>query len=497
MNVVRDTIIGIVILAAGGGGLFVLGRKPEAPRTEGTAEDMGTPVQTAAVREWDQPFQLELDGEAVTYRVVSVRAEVAGRIVEKTAAARGGHYVEPGELLFKLDETDYQLEVDRLAAQLEQSKADLAAVDVDRQNAHEMLKLAEQEVDLEQRHLQRTERLRQRDSANQSELEQAEMRKLKAENSLQTLQNQIRSLDQQEKVREAARKLVEIQLKKAREDLKRCEIRSRIEGRIVEDEVEEGDYLKPGDVLAHISDGSQMEVKTKLRAEELAWVWQQHEVQQTLASLAQGDPLTLPDVACEVGFQFQGQETIWDGVLSRIEGTGLDRNTRTFPCRVLIAEPKKTRVDQSNGTAVSPPALLSGMFVTVRLTVESPVPLLELPLEAVRPGGKVWVKRDNKLLIRDVATVHVNGDMALVRSATGLQKDDRVIVSPMAAAVKGMLLSEQGSPSATDTDTDRNATAEPATVDSADSQNRPDTADTGEESDSRQSTPVSTPESAS
>ena len=86
--------------------------------------------------------------------------------------------------------------------------------------------------------------------------------------------------------------LVEIQLKKAREDLKRCEIRSRIEGRIVEDEVEEGDYLKPGDVLAHISDGSQMEVKTKLRAEELAWVWQQHEVQQTLASLAQGDPLT-------------------------------------------------------------------------------------------------------------------------------------------------------------------------------------------------------------
>ena len=90
-----------------------------------------------------------------------------------------------------------------------------------------------------------------------------------------------------------------------------------------------------------------------------------------------------------------------------------------------------------------------------------------------------------------MATVHVNGDMALVRSATGLQKDDRVIVSPMAAAVKGMLLSEQGSPSATDTDTDRNATAEPATVDSADSQNRPDTADTGEESDSRQSTPES------
>ncbi|MCR9199052.1 MAG: HlyD family efflux transporter periplasmic adaptor subunit [Planctomycetaceae bacterium] len=470
MNIVRDTIIGILILAVGGGGLYFLGRKPEAPRAETTASD-GAPVVTAEVREWDRPFQLELDGEAVTYRVVSVRAEVAGRIIRKTAAARGGSYVSPEDLLFELDPTDYQLEVERLSAQLNQTDADLASVDVDRANAEKMLELAKREVALEERHLQRTQRLRQRDSANQAELEQAEMRKLKAENSQQTLVNQIASLEQQKKSRTAARNLVAAQLKKAEKDLQRCRIVSRIEGRIVEDEVEEGDYLKPGEVLAHISDGSQMEVKTKLRAEELAWVWQQHEVQQSLEALSTGDPLTLPDVKCEVGFLFQGQETIWDGHLSRIEGTGLDRSTRTFPCRVLIEDPRKTRVNDSNGgTAVSPPTLLSGMFVTVRITVESPTPLLELPLEAVRPGGKVWVMRNGKLTVKDVATVHNDDQMALVQSHTGLQKGDRVIISPMAAVIEGMKVTEQGestetatadSPTATQDSTQQN-TAEKA-----------------------------------
>jgi len=444
VKIIRDTVIGILILAVGGLGLYFLGRKPETDLKE-PAADLGIPVVTAEVREWDRPFQLELDGEAVTYRVVSVRAEVAGRIIKKTAAARGGSYVNPEELLFELDPTDYQLEVERLTAQLTQSDADLASVDVDRANAEKMLELAKREVGLEERHLLRTQRLRQRDSANQAELEQAEMRKLKAENSQQTLVNQIASLDQQKKGRTAARNLVAAQLKKAEKDLQRCRIVSRIEGRIVEDEVEEGDYLKPGEVLAHISDGSQMEVKTKLRAEELAWVWQQHEVQQSLEKLAAGDPLTLPDVKCEVGFLFQGQETIWDGHLSRIEGTGLDRSTRTFPCRVLIEDPRKTRVDDSNGgTAVSPPTLLSGMFVTVRITVESPTPLLELPLEAVRPGGKVWVMRDGKLTVKDVTTVHNDDQMALVQSQTGLRKGDRVIISPMAAVIEGMALSEQG-----------------------------------------------------
>lgn len=444
MKLVREFVISTVILSLGGGGLYLMGRKPEADRVEAESNSKGDPVVTAEVVEWNDPFQLKLDGEAVTYRVVTVRAEVEGRVVKKTKAARGGTYVRPGDLLFLLDSKDYELEIERLKAQLQQATEELAAVEVDRQNASKMLTLAQREVKLEQSHLERTQQLMQRNTANLAELEQAEMRKLKAENSQQTLANQIASYEQQKKSRKAARDLVAAQLKKAEEDLKRCRIESRIEGRIVEDEVEEGAYLKPGEILAHISDGSRMEVKTKLRAEELAWVWLQHDVQNTVPDIDEDDPLTLPDVHCEVGFEFEGQETIWDGYLSRIEGTGLDRNTRTFPCRVLIEDPKQTRFNDSNGgTAISPPTLLSGMFVTVRITVKSPFPLLQLPLEAVRPGGQVWVMRDGKLKIKTVSTVHNDGQTALVRAGeTGLDVGDRVIVSPMAAIREDMAIYE-------------------------------------------------------
>ena len=209
------------------------------------------------------------------------------------------------------------------------------------------------------------------------------------------------------------------------------------------DEVEQGDYIKPGEVLIHISDGSRMEVKTQLRSEELAWVWQQ-QVDGRRVSTGIDDPLNIPKVPCEVGFRFEGVETIWDGHLARLEGTGIDRDTRMFPCRVLVEKPRETRFNDSvAGATISPPTLLSGMFVTVRIPVESPLPLLQLPLEAVRPGGHLWVMRDSRLKTLEVSLAHVEDEIALIRKdGSGLIEGDRVIVSPLASVRDGMLLTE-------------------------------------------------------
>ena len=191
-----------------------------------------------------------------------------------------------------------------------------------------------------------------------------------------------------------------------------------------------------------------MEIKCQLQAAELAWIWQQSE-----AALSSGkagidstaappkDPLNVPAVPCEVGFEFEGVETIWDGYLARLEGTGIDRNTRTFPCRVVVDEPHKTRVNNSAGgrASVTPPLLLSGMYVTVRIPIESPVPLLQLPLEAVRPAGQIWVVRRGQLDVTTVSLAHVDGDLALVRQGDGgLNAGDQVVTSPLASVRDGM-----------------------------------------------------------
>jgi hypothetical protein len=148
----------------------------------------------------------------------------------------------------------------------------------------------------------------------------------------------------------------------------------------------------------------------------------------------------MPNVPCEIAFDFEGVETVWDGYLSRYEGTGMDRATRMFPCSVIVEQPEKTRVKSLTGAkSISPPTLLSGMYVTVRIPIDSPVPLLQVPAESLRPGEQLWVVRDGHLKVVTISLVRVDGDMALVRQEGGLLKaGDQVIVSPLASVSENM-----------------------------------------------------------
>ena len=66
-------------------------------------------------------------------------------------------------------------------------------------------------------------------------------------------------------------------------------------------------------------------------------------------------------------------------------------------------------------------------------------------MEAVRPGGQVWLNRDGKLDVIEVSLAHVEGETALIRSAgSGIAAGDLVIVSPLVSVVEGMSLKEDG-----------------------------------------------------
>ena len=451
MKPVVNVVVSILILATGVAGFRFFGQKPAVPTHDVDDGDGAVMVVTKPVAAWEQPFHLHTDGEAATYRVVTVSAEVEGRIIRKSDRARGGTYVREGELLFEIDPVNYQLEVERLNAELLQAREEITAVIVDLKNSQALIDLAEEDWQLQKNQLERIQSLFKRKTANETELENFMKLELTARNSVQTLRNQVLTLAQQKKTKEATEKLFAAQLRRAEVDVRRCTVKSPLEGRIVDDSVEEGDYAKSGDVLVRISDGSRMEVKCQLRGEELAWIWLQQPEAGASSSELPGDvtsfdPVNLPQIPCEVAFVFEGVETIWDGHISRLEGTGIDRDTRTFPCRILVEQPHQTRVNDSVGgrDSVSPPVLLSGMYVAVRIPIESPVPLLHLPAESVRPGEQVWINRDDKLEIRQISLVHTEEHTALVRAdGSGLRSGDRVIVSPLASVKDGMPLDEE------------------------------------------------------
>ena len=456
-HVLANVVGSILILGLGVFGLLFFGRSPEVPTDTSrlNASAVAPLVETAEVKVWDQPFHLDIDGEAATYRVLTVGAEVTGRVLMKSESSRSGTFVNKGDVLFEIDAVNYQLDEQRLEARVDQAQEELRAIEVDMGNVSTLLTLAKEDNELQKDHMERMRSLFNRKATSETEMDNATRLELTARNAVQMQQNQLNTLAQSKKTKEAALKLAQAELERTRVDLQRCKVTSPIAGRIVDDMKEEGDYVKPGDELVHVSDSSRMEVKCSLKGDELAWVWQHGQqmnappIQTSETAVAESaasgdsrktDPFKMPNVPCEIAFDFEGVETVWDGYLSRYEGTGMDRATRMFPCRVIVEQPEKTRVKSLKGAkSISPPTLLSGMYVTVRIPIDSPVPLLQVPAESLRPGEQLWVVRDGHLKVVTISLVRVDGDMALVRQEGGLLKaGDQVIVSPLASVSENM-----------------------------------------------------------
>ncbi len=438
----------IAMIAIGIGGFMVFGQRPETPPRE-IKHDVVAVVETAEIEEADGSFTIELDGVALSYRQVTHAAQVAGEVTEKVENCRPGHYVGEGEYLLEIDPTNFELEVERLQVQIEQAEANLSESDVEIANTESLIELAKEDVTLQKDNLTRVERLIGRGASTDTQLDAARKQELTARNTLRTIENQLATIKQRKISLEAAKKLSQTLLKRAEIDLGRTKVTAPIAGTLITVEVEEGDYVKAGDPLFRTNDSSTMEVSCQLRVEELYWVW----LQAGSMSLMNGVPadaellatqLELPNVPVEVAFEFRGVDYLWDGILSRYDGTGLDPATRTVPCRVRVDEPTKVRVG-GEGVAgrVAPPTLFSGMYVKVRIPIDSPLPMLKIPLPAVRPNDEVWVIRDGTLAILPVEVARIEGDSALLTvKQDGLRPGERIITSPLAAVEDGMAVKD-------------------------------------------------------
>lgn len=446
-------ILPLGILAVGVAVFLVFGRRPEVLARPDTG-DRGEPVRVAEAEAYHEPLVIELDGVAVPHRQVTLAAEVAGRIVRKSEQSRRGSFVEQGDFLLQVDPADYKLEVSRIQRELEQTDEQLRGVDVEIENAEALIALAEEDLQLQQRDLARRTKLYSTGATSESELDEARRRELAARNNLRGLQNQLQAARQRKQTMLASRNLVEVQLERARLDEARTEVVAPLAGTVTMDHVEQDDFVNRGDPLVLLSDPWPMEVKCSLRVDQLYWLWMESQLTSDAAPTASGKAMEkifqIPQTDVTVQFEFDGVVYEWDGVLTRYEGSGLDADTRMVPCRVRVDEPTDVdvRARAGMGARVAIPSLFSGMYVSIRMPIDPPVPLLSIPTAALRPGDRVWVKRDGQLQIVNVEVALAAGDRVIIRQPPegDLAPADKVVVSPLAFVRQGMSLREQTAP---------------------------------------------------
>ena len=440
-----DAGVAVLFVAAGVGALVVLLslKEPAQPVDRVTPPPL---VEVAEVVADAGGVTLDSDGVAVPYREIAVSAEVSGRVVEMSEDCRSGHYVPAGQVLLRIDPQTYELERKRLEAEVRSAQSSLDELDVQVRNAKATAKIALADYELARNETARQEDLRRTGGGGTvTAVEQARRNENQAKDKLQTAANQARALESQRDRLSVQKELAETNLERAELDLERTAVAAPTGGVIVSTNVERDGYVRAGDPLFTIEDTSKAEVKTNLRPKTLAWVLA-HPPPGTAPNpeAADAGAYALPSIPVTVEYALLGNTYTWDGVLSRAEGAGFDERTRTVPVRVTVDDPRavsRRGGDRAAGElpVAGPRALTRGMYVTVALHTDPDDPLLQLPEVALRPGNRVWAVRDGKLEVLTVPVAAiVDGAVLVPPGGGGLRAGDRLVTTPLPAAVPGM-----------------------------------------------------------
>lgn len=390
-----------LLLLGAGATLLWFAQKPTPPKVPGLGSDPASllsvmpAAQVQPVLALTEPLDLIATGTVVPFREIVLAAEVAGKVIEKDPSVRHGNHVHKGQSLLTIDPRDYQLDVDRLMQRLEQEKVSLGENEQELANTQRLVELAQAQYALAEADFERTKKLGQ-NFASESELGSAKQAMLSAMNQRVTLENQMSTLRTRSQRLQLAIRLVETELEQSRLNLERTRIQSPVDGVVVREQVEADSYVQRGSNLITIEDISKAEVACSLRMEQLYWILDQatgshdRSLNSALASLQK-----LPKIDAVVQFRVAGRQSVvyeWEGRLDRVEGTGLDPQSRMVPIRVVVDRPGNYRVNGQESPESSM-ALVRGMFVDVILKAQPATPLLLVPKSSVKPATnsyRIW-----------------------------------------------------------------------------------------------------------
>ena len=240
-NARTKVLIGIVIVAVIGGATAL---------TVTQRRDRGVPVRLEAVARRDLVETVTASGNIRAARVVDISSEVSARLIE--LLVQEGDDVTAGQLLFRLDPTQFEASVSRTEALLNQSRA----------QAHQQ----EANVERVTRDFQRLRDLSQRDS-----LLVAQQLLDNAETDVELATRQLESL--RFGIEQAVASLEE-----ANEQLSKTVYRAPISGKVTRLNVEEGETVivgtmnNPGTVVLTISGLARIEAVLEVDETDIPYI---------------------------------------------------------------------------------------------------------------------------------------------------------------------------------------------------------------------------------
>ncbi len=362
----KNVVRAILILLAGGlvsGLIFLTGPEPRP------GEEQGPPPHVARVTRvalQTSPIRVESRGTVTPRTATDVVAQLGGEVIRVADNFAAGGFFEAGEVLLEIDPRDYEIALARARADLADARRVLAE---------------------------------ERGRARQAEREWQDLGDPAA--------NRLFLREPQVNAAEAAVEAAEAGVRQARIDLERTEVSMPFDGRVLEADVDLGEYLTAGAAIGRVYATDLMEVRLPLSAGELE-----------LLNLSTHRTGRFQPLAVSLTSRAGNETATWQGRVVRVEAAA-NRETRLFH---VVAQVSGSELNEGKNP------LLPGMFVEAAITSNAHSGVARLPRSALYQGDDVMVlDGEDRLKLAPVRVLQVSEEQMAVK---GLAEGQRVLVQP-------------------------------------------------------------------
>lgn len=383
-----------LLILAGGvlGAQVMIASRPEVPKVEPQATP--TLVETVTVRAHDERAVIPAYGTVRAHRELTVFPRVEGYVTAQHANLISGGRVGAGDTLIEVDARDYELAVETERGNVARAEFELRLEEGSQVVAEREWALLEPSIETS-------------DMGRRLALREPHLTEKRAA------------------VAAARSRLAQAEL-----NLQRTRVRAPCNALVLDENVEPGQLVNARSPVATLVCTDVFRVEVSLALDRLHWVTFPNTAEPAgeEGSAEQGSVVR---IRRDLG---AAQAAQWTGRVDRLLGD-VTENGRMARLLVLVPDPL--------GHAPGDAQLLLGEYVRVEIMGPRLNDALSLPRRALREGDRVWVHNaENRLEVRHVDVTLGRDDTVIVRR--GVAAGERVIVSPLPAALPGMVLQAVG-----------------------------------------------------
>ncbi len=367
-------------------------------------------------------------------RVWNAVAQVSGKIEHIHPDFKKGAIVPAETELLRISPKDYKLAIMQAKANIRSSEARLKELQISEQNTRSLIDIETNAMTISRRELARVQKLLKRGITAQATVDKEEHNFLVQQKKLHDLNNALRLLPAQISAQKEQIAVYLSQLETAKLNLERTSIRLPFAARIAEKNVEITQFVGVGQQLGSADGMKTAEIEaqvsqSRFRALIAAIVGPNAGRGVTRNTLQQfAEKLGLH---ARVRLRFDDRDALWTGRIAQISDT-VDPKTRTIGVIVAVDDVYEQAI------AGQRPPLFKGMFVEVEVRANPVNKGIVVPRSVVHGGNIYVVNGESRLDIRPVETGLIQGDILTITK--GVTAGERVVVSDLSPAIKGMLL---------------------------------------------------------